>query len=453
LLQISMKNFLILMVTTVSVPIIVTGLLEVQNTMESSLQSKVKAADNICGTTNDGGKVCNKGVNLDCLGYGATMPNVRFIPDNPSLYYALITIRCPEFGGEKENSDDGDRDSCGPYQQRVSEFMPPSNNQMAKKAKILLGQEYEKIFTPERINFIKVENIKSEKVSGVVKYGPKMMSVCRDLNEKGGVGFYEQIQIARFKDSRNTAWSGSFFEYVSNTNFNTITPADKETFIHNLYLSHGPMYMDPWKAKARIALNRFLNNDEYAKIKSACESEKIGCEVADIFHYPTTGTYNCNFDLVKARCYFSDYSNNGNLVHHGIDIGNPTDGAAVYAVADGVVQSTGEGCISGNRGCNREKGNFVILNHASKNLEVTTMYIHLLKVEKGIQKGLEVKRGQVIGYMGNTGNSTGTHLHFEINSTTEKVNYGYFGTKGKVFDPCNTPFSFKCPELAGSFKL
>jgi murein DD-endopeptidase MepM/ murein hydrolase activator NlpD len=88
-------------------------------------------------------------------------------------------------------------------------------------------------------------------------------------------------------------------------------------------------------------------------------------------------------------------------LHAGIDIAAPT-GAPVYAAADGVV-------VKSQSGWNGGYGNVVIVDHGSG---IMTLYGHNSSLASSY--GQEVKRGDVIAYVGNTGNSTGPHCHFEV---------------------------------------
>jgi murein DD-endopeptidase MepM/ murein hydrolase activator NlpD len=85
--------------------------------------------------------------------------------------------------------------------------------------------------------------------------------------------------------------------------------------------------------------------------------------------------------------------------HSGIDI-SAEKGQPVYATADGIVQSTG---YTG------DYGNLIVLKHA---FGLSTRYGHLSGYH--VKPGDTVKRGDVIGYIGSTGRSTGSHLHYEI---------------------------------------
>lgn len=85
--------------------------------------------------------------------------------------------------------------------------------------------------------------------------------------------------------------------------------------------------------------------------------------------------------------------------HKGLDFGAPY-GAPILAATDGVVAFAGR---------NRGYGNFVKLNHAGG---LATAYAHMSRIAVG--GGARVRQGQVIGYVGSTGLSTGPHLHYEV---------------------------------------
>ncbi len=88
-----------------------------------------------------------------------------------------------------------------------------------------------------------------------------------------------------------------------------------------------------------------------------------------------------------------------NAFHEGLDIAN-SRWTPIYATADGIVTTAGES--SGF-------GNLVVVDHGNGYL---TKYGHLTKVM--VEKGQLVKRYSLVGYMGDTGRATGTHLHYEV---------------------------------------
>ena len=92
----------------------------------------------------------------------------------------------------------------------------------------------------------------------------------------------------------------------------------------------------------------------------------------------------------------------------GIDIGAPT-GTNIYASAPGTVVAVKTGCVVGPTRCGGGYGNMVIVQHPNG---AKTLYAHMSKV--GTMIGASVSRGEAIGYVGNTGRSTGPHLHFEV---------------------------------------
>lgn len=88
-----------------------------------------------------------------------------------------------------------------------------------------------------------------------------------------------------------------------------------------------------------------------------------------------------------------------NKQHQGVDYGAPT-GTPVWSVADGVVKEAR---------WSKTAGNMIVLQHMNG---ITTEYFHLSKFADGIKAGARVKQKQQIGNVGNTGMSTGSHLHF-----------------------------------------
>lgn len=100
-----------------------------------------------------------------------------------------------------------------------------------------------------------------------------------------------------------------------------------------------------------------------------------------------------------------------NKFHYGMDFVAPV-GTAVYATADGIV--TDAGPYLGY-------GNYIKIDHG---YNYETAYGHLNSI--GVRKGQKVVRGQVIGTVGNTGISTGDHLHYEViymGKTVNPINY------------------------------
>ena len=96
-------------------------------------------------------------------------------------------------------------------------------------------------------------------------------------------------------------------------------------------------------------------------------------------------------------------------MHTGTDFAAPM-GTPIMASGDGVVTKA-SWCGGG--------GNCIKIKH---NSVYTTIYAHLSKFGRNIKKGTRVKQGQIIGYVGSTGMSTGPHLHYEVVENGKKVN-------------------------------
>ncbi len=97
-----------------------------------------------------------------------------------------------------------------------------------------------------------------------------------------------------------------------------------------------------------------------------------------------------------------------NKLHTGIDFG-AARGTPIKAAGDGVVSHVGW------RG---SYGRTVVIEHANK---YSTLYAHMSKTAK-LEKGQKVRQGQVIGYVGTTGRSTGPHLHYEVRQGKRPIN-------------------------------
>ena len=98
-----------------------------------------------------------------------------------------------------------------------------------------------------------------------------------------------------------------------------------------------------------------------------------------------------------------------NKMHRGTDFAAPK-GTPIMA--------SGSGTITRARWCGGG-GNCVKIRH---NSTYETIYAHMSKFARGIKEGRKVKQGQIIGYVGSTGMSTGPHLHYEVIVNGKKVN-------------------------------
>ena len=98
-----------------------------------------------------------------------------------------------------------------------------------------------------------------------------------------------------------------------------------------------------------------------------------------------------------------------NKIHRGVDFAAPK-GTAVFAGGNGIIEFAGK---------NGGYGNYIKIRH---NNDYKTAYAHLSGFKKGIGTGIRVNQGDVIGYVGSSGRSTGPHLHYEIIYQNKQIN-------------------------------
>lgn len=104
-----------------------------------------------------------------------------------------------------------------------------------------------------------------------------------------------------------------------------------------------------------------------------------------------------------------------NAAHKGLDIGGVDNSTNIIAAKSGtvisIIDDAGGNCVVGDKSCGGGYGNFIILQHTDGNY---TVYAHMAQGTLTVKNGDTVSQGEVIGKMGSTGKSTGSHLHFEV---------------------------------------
>jgi murein DD-endopeptidase MepM/ murein hydrolase activator NlpD len=187
----------------------------------------------------------------------------------------------------------------------------------------------------------------------------------------------------------------------------TITPADE----NNSYDAMDTMYLQGTNPEAKL-------------------EQKVLGDTDSILEMPFNGIYTISqgFGFELTDLPLKDfYSHHGLAGHDGVDFALPT-GTPLFAVDGGTVLQAGEG----------DYGITVIVQHAWGR----SYYGHLSKTTA--TEGMQISKGSHIGYSGNTGESTGPHLHFGIKPNTPDLNNGY---AGKI-DPM--PFLPKEGRLPGT---
>ena len=178
---------------------------------------------------------------------------------------------------------------------------------------------------------------------------------------------------------------------------------------------------------SKTKLNKLLKDLKAEKAKQEeilrqeiLESQNSGLVLSGDFTWPTPGVY-----YVSAMFRDKEYYKEFGIMHYGTDIAKG-GGCDIVAAAAGKVIKT----VKSNSGY----GNYILIDHGKKKgKSYVTLYAHLKTIN--VTKGQSVVKGQKIGYMGSTGFSTGTHLHFEIRENGNQINamkyYSELGSKVK----------------------
>lgn len=142
--------------------------------------------------------------------------------------------------------------------------------------------------------------------------------------------------------------------------------------------------------------------------------------------YINTGTEEWYWPTVSPYIITSRYGYRWGSHHNGIDISGSGFGSPIRSSTDGVVVAVNNNCPNEGRGlsdtCGGSYGNYIEI--LTTNGEYKIIYAHLTKDVK-VRVGNNISRGQIIGHMGNSGRSSGTHLHYEIRNTN-----------GAALNPC-----------------
>ena len=123
--------------------------------------------------------------------------------------------------------------------------------------------------------------------------------------------------------------------------------------------------------------------------------------------------------LMKTPINGARLSSSFGMRKHPIDGYNKMHKGTDFAAPMGTpIMASGSGVVTRARWCGGG-GNCIKIKHNSTYL---TIYAHMQKFAYGIKEGIRVKQGQIIGYVGSTGKSTGPHLHYEVIESGKKIN-------------------------------
>lgn len=202
-------------------------------------------------------------------------------------------------------------------------------------------------------------------------------------------------------------------EIENKKNSLTVSINSKKTLVSNLSQEEAELQekleeMEEDKREIQEKLLKIVAEEEAKEKKNAKTSTNTKTNTSNQTYSPNTYGYifpvsGCSKSNINNLSYPS-YTG-----HTGVDININVVGKNVVAVKSGTVEiSTAK---KNKDGSYRSYGEYVVINHHDGTM---TLYAHMLENSRKVKSGDEVFQGQVIGTVGNTGNSKGTHLHFEV---------------------------------------
>ncbi len=187
---------------------------------------------------------------------------------------------------------------------------------------------------------------------------------------------------------------------------------------------------DIWKNDSfQIIYETFLDSDNkvlntgkilYANlILQGKENDLYIFKTKDGYEHFDPGGRSIKKSLMKTPINGARLSSNFGVRKHPILGYNKMHRGTDFAAPEGTpIMASGDGKIVRARWCGGG-GNCIKIKH---NSTYSTVYAHLKKFSRGIKEGARVKQGQIIGYVGSTGMSTGPHLHYEVIINGKKIN-------------------------------
>lgn len=146
----------------------------------------------------------------------------------------------------------------------------------------------------------------------------------------------------------------------------------------------------------KLAVRTWIDEKHYVNKKGVLDSDAV-MKRKDTFRWPLDPQWR----TITSTFGYRGEMSVGTSEHDGLDIAANMN-TPIYAGRSGVIQT---------RRYSESAGNYIEINHGNG---LVSQYMHMIKFAAGIKRGIRVKRGQLIGYVGSTGWSTGPHLHFGV---------------------------------------
>ncbi len=245
-------------------------------------------------------------------------------------------------------------------------------------------------------DFLEESRIREEEIQEIIRETEKVIKEMEEIRELRDE-VYDKVDGLDPPEGSSTSNEESFLPEERSTSLSRGGPASLETADRELENADSTLE----------AIQRSISEEKQEIQSLLGDLEEYNNRMRAIPSiWPTRGRITSGFG------YRSDPVTGGSSFHSGIDISN-SHSTPVYATADGRVSSLGY------RG---SYGKILIIDHG---YGYQTYYAHLSGY--AVSSGQQVSRGEIIGYMGNTGRTTGSHLHYEVRINGNPVNpAGYF---------------------------
>lgn len=208
-----------------------------------------------------------------------------------------------------------------------------------------------------------------------------------------------------------------YTDFVYNNDYSILTVYLNE----GIYIGNKDYYLEKINYSfEELELEEELNENNHTEVEISLFIN--GYEFMQIPQFPI------NFVRISAGYRCDDYYNQFGKVHNGVDFvgANSNVGDKIYSIGDGEIVYVGNSSTAGR---------YVVIKHDNliKGQTVITRYLHLDSYN--VRKGDTVSKGEFIGYEGNTGFSTGKHLHFDMWIAPSNYNYNYYDLTRYVVNP------------------
>ncbi|ANE35950.1 zinc metallopeptidase, M23 family [Campylobacter iguaniorum] len=206
------------------------------------------------------------------------------------------------------------------------------------------------------------------------------------------------------ENTGNLALASAFINaFKGSVDFRGLKKGDKLIITYSQKRRMGRVFSIP---NIKAAMIQIRGKDEYVYQYDGRFYDKFGKEIENFFLVKPVNNarISSRFTLKRFHPILKRYR-----AHLGMDYAAPK-GTKIYAAGDGTVS------FAGQKG---GYGNVLTINHADGYM---TLYAHVNGFASGMKRGKSVKKGQLVAYVGNTGMSTGPHLHFGLYKNNKAIN-------------------------------